>query len=95
MPKISVVDERNGNIVGEYDTVKEAEAFIAQLERIIPDDVHSGRFGIDVPEDWSKGREDYEADLIRHPLYHDGTKRPTWAGLRAIAKWSWQRPFKP
>ena len=38
------------------------------------------------------GRREYEADIVRRPNYHDGTSRPTWAGLREIARWSWERP---
>lgn len=39
-----------------------------------------------------QGRMDYEADLARRPLYHDGSPRPAWEQLSEIAKWSWNRP---
>lgn len=38
------------------------------------------------------GREAYEADVARKPLYHDGTPRKTWDQLGEIEQWSWNRP---
>lgn len=38
------------------------------------------------------GRDAYEADRTRQPLYHDGKPRPDWDHLSEIAKWSWNRP---
>jgi hypothetical protein len=35
------------------------------------------------------GRRDYEADVQKRPLYHDGTPRRPWDQLSAIARWSW------
>ncbi len=46
----TVVDEWQLRNLGKFDTVKEAEDFIAWLEKIIPDDVHAGRFGVDCTE---------------------------------------------
>jgi hypothetical protein len=37
------------------------------------------------------GRIAYESDLLRRPLYHDGTPRKTWDQLGAISRWSWER----
>lgn len=37
------------------------------------------------------GRADYEADLARRPLYHDGTPRKTWDQLGDLERWSWER----
>jgi hypothetical protein len=36
------------------------------------------------------GQLDYERDLQKQPKYHDGTKRPLWQKLSAIAKQSWE-----
>jgi hypothetical protein len=41
------------------------------------------------------GREAYEADRAKRPLYHDHTPRPSWDDLSAIAKRSWVQPEKP
>ena len=37
------------------------------------------------------GRADYEADLVRRPLYHDGTPRKTWDQLGELERWWWER----
>ena len=34
----------------------------------------------------------YEADVAKHPCYHDGTPRRRWEQLCDVAKWSWGRP---
>lgn len=39
----------------------------------------------------SPGQRAYDRDLIRSPLYHDRTRRPSWDQLGAIARWSWER----
>ncbi len=36
-----------------------------------------------------KARNDYERNLNKQPLYHDGTPRPTWDNLGNLAKRSW------
>ncbi len=41
----------------------------------------------------SKGQLDYEADVIRVPLYHDKTPRVTWEQLSPLARETWERPY--
>ena len=49
--KVVVVDEWEGfSIVYRCETVKQAEEYIAVLEKTNPRDVHAGRYGIDAPE---------------------------------------------
>jgi hypothetical protein len=36
-------------------------------------------------------RDEYEADVAKRPLYHDGKPRKTWGQLSDIARWSWGR----
>jgi len=38
-----------------------------------------------------QARHDYELNLIKQPLYHDGTQRPEWDALGRLAKHSWMR----
>ncbi len=38
------------------------------------------------------GREAYEADCARRPLYHDGKPRKTWDQLGTIERSSWELP---
>jgi hypothetical protein len=40
-------------------------------------------------------QEAYESDLKITPTYHDGTARPSWERLSAIARWSWERNPTP
>lgn len=40
----------------------------------------------------SAGQAAYEQDLTKRPNYHDGSPRPAWRDLSAIAQWSWSRP---
>ena len=40
----------------------------------------------------SRGQLDYESDLARRPLYHDGRRRKTWNQLGEVERWSWDRP---
>jgi hypothetical protein len=37
------------------------------------------------------GRAAYEASLAACPIYFDGTPRPSWDELNALARWSWER----
>lgn len=37
------------------------------------------------------GREAYEEDVRRKPLYDDGTPRPDWDALYELAQWSWNK----
>ena len=37
----------------------------------------------------------YESELMIKPHYHDGTKRPEWAKLSDVAKWSWHKNPNP
>lgn len=37
------------------------------------------------------GREAYEEDVRRKPLYEDGTPRKRWDDLPEIVRWSWKR----
>ena len=37
-----------------------------------------------------KGQAAYEQDLIKRPLYHDGTPRKPWELLNNVAKQSWE-----
>jgi len=41
------------------------------------------------------GQLDYEQDVQRKPLYHDGTPRKAWEQLREIVKWTWERRHMP
>ena len=41
----------------------------------------------------TQGQHDYEADVVKHPFYHDGTKRKTWEQLSKPARWSWDHPY--
>ena len=43
----------------------------------------------------SRGQLDYESDLQRRPLYHDGKPRKAWSQLPELARWSWEREPKP
>lgn len=38
----------------------------------------------------TQGQIDYEVDVLRQPIYHDGTPRKKWVELSEIAKWSWE-----
>lgn len=42
----------------------------------------------------SQGQIDYEMDLKRKPIYHDGTPRKKWEELSDISRWSWERKNK-
>lgn len=37
------------------------------------------------------GREAYEDDVRRDPLFFDKTPRPSWEGLCDVARYSWNR----
>ena len=41
------------------------------------------------------GQLDYESDVQRKPLYHDGTPRKAWDQLREIVRWTWERRHVP
>jgi hypothetical protein len=43
----------------------------------------------------SPGQIAYERDVEQRPFYDDGTARPTWYDLGAIARWSWERNPTP
>jgi hypothetical protein len=36
-----------------------------------------------------RGRAAYEADVAKHPVYHDGAARKTWEELCATARLAW------
>jgi hypothetical protein len=36
------------------------------------------------------GQQAYEADLKRYPTYHDGSPRPAWEKLPALARMIWK-----
>jgi hypothetical protein len=36
------------------------------------------------------GQQAYEADLERYPTYHDGSPRPGWEKLPALARMIWK-----
>ncbi|KAB2730708.1 hypothetical protein [Brucella intermedia] len=40
------------------------------------------------------GRHAYNASIRACPIYQDGTPRPTWDQLDAVAQWSWLRPIQ-
>lgn len=42
-------------------------------------------------EQRTPGQAAYERDLIRHPTYHDGRKRPTWPQLPSEIQADWER----
>ena len=42
----------------------------------------------------SHGREAYNEDLRKRPVYHDGKPRKTWEQLCPIARYSWERPIR-
>jgi hypothetical protein len=51
---VCIVDEENNNgplVLKRFDTIAEAENWIAEQEKIDPDKVHRGGFGIDAPEE--------------------------------------------
>lgn len=50
MKPVAVVDEATLAVVRRFDTVEQAEDFIAELEKTEPEKVHGGGFGIDAPE---------------------------------------------
>lgn len=37
------------------------------------------------------GKELYAEDVLKTPLYHDGTPRRTWEQLPEWAHWSWNK----
>ena len=39
----------------------------------------------------SPGQIAYEADVRRHPTYHDGKPRKAWEDLAEIVRWSWEK----
>jgi hypothetical protein len=39
----------------------------------------------------SPGQIDYERDVEKHPVYHDGQPRKPWDALDPISQWSWER----
>lgn len=40
-------------------------------------------------EGFDPGRAEYESDLARRPVYHDGTPRKTWAQLGDLERSTW------
>lgn len=38
----------------------------------------------------TQGQLDYEENVRKYPLYHDGTPRPAWDELHEIARQSWE-----
>jgi hypothetical protein len=42
------------------------------------------------PQEKTRGELDYEEDVRKRPVYHDGGRRPAWERLPEIAKWSWR-----
>lgn len=53
--KVAVTEYREGwlmqKVHARFSTIAEAEEWIAERERVDPDGVHSGAYGIDPPED--------------------------------------------
>ncbi len=43
----------------------------------------------------SPGQIAYEADITRHPSYHDGTPRRTWENLSEVIQSSWEKNPTP
>lgn len=41
------------------------------------------------------GREAYEEDVRRRPLYENGAPRPDWDDLDEHAQWSWNKSPTP
>jgi hypothetical protein len=41
------------------------------------------------------GKEAYEEDVRRSPLYHDGSPRKVWDQLSEAVQWSWNRNPTP
>lgn len=41
------------------------------------------------------GESAYERERAARPTYHDGSPRPAWGALSAIARYSWQRKPRP
>ena len=37
------------------------------------------------------GKEAYEDDVKRDPIYQDGNRRLAWEQLTELARWSWDR----
>ena len=50
---VAVVDTYASEVLERFDTVAEAEALIAELEKTEPEKVHAGGYGIDAPEEMS------------------------------------------
>ena len=49
--RVFVVRESDLEVMARFDTIQEAEQWIAEREKIEPDFVHSGAYGIDAPEE--------------------------------------------
>lgn len=43
----------------------------------------------------TQAQQAYESDVKAHPLYHDGTPRPTWHALRPHARETWETAEPP
>jgi hypothetical protein len=78
--------------VGGYRRLFTLEEALAKAKEI---HAKTGVF-VSVEVAWAMtGKEAYEADLDRQPLYHDGTPRPGWEELHKAAQWSWERNPTP
>lgn len=53
MKNCHVIDEEGVDFpkLASFETVAECEAYITDLEKVQPDKVHRGGFGIDTPEE--------------------------------------------
>lgn len=52
MDSVFLIDEWNNHtVLAKVGSINAAEQIIAVLEKIIPNDVHAARFGIDAPEE--------------------------------------------
>ena len=47
---VNVIHEKTGKLMGEFDSIIEAEALIATIEKTDPEGVHAGHYGINATE---------------------------------------------
>lgn len=55
------------------------------------DTYRANRTKSEIPVRPGAGQLAYERDLQIQSRYHDGSFRPSWQKLNAIARWSWER----
>lgn len=76
--KVIVNGPADSNRHLEFTTIEGAADFLA----------HTGRRSI---ADEIRGKLAYDADCAARPLYHDGTRRRSWASLGDLERSTWRR----